>query len=297
MGGFGADADPELLAHWTATGVYFPFARNHAAKGTINQEPWVFGQQVEDVCRTAIERRYRLMPYIYTLFQEATENGMPVMRPIFMADDKNPALRGEQQVFLLGDDLMIIPRWAKNVNIPSGDWDVLQLEEKDDMYQAFVAQRPGSIVPMVNTAQSTMELDNNTLTLLVNPAEDGTATGALYEDAGDGFEYRTGQYAKYQLSAKTEKDMITVSINQVGGELKSAQKNIRIGFVTDGKITYSPYVQGNEVSMKVVKDKQLGIDLKKLKFSDIDPAAQPSIQEKLKAQVEKMKKEGQPMEW
>lgn len=299
MGGFGADADAELLAHWTATGIYFPFARNHAAKGTVDQEPWVFGQKVEDVCRTAIERRYRLMPYIYTLFQEATVNGMPVMRPAFMADDKDPALRGEQKVFMLGDDLMIIPRWAKadNIHIPSGDWDVLQLEDKDDMYQAFVAQRPGSIVPMGNVAQSTIELDQNTLTLLVNPAEDGTATGVLYQDAGDGFGYRTGEYAKYQLSAKTEGENITVSIKQVDGKMDMGQKNIRIGFVTDGKITYSPYVQGNEVTMKTVKDKQMGIDLKKLKFSDIDPSKQPTIQEKLKIQVEKMKKSGQAMEW
>lgn len=299
MGGFGADADPELLAHWTATGIYFPFARNHAAKGTVDQEPWVFGQKVEDVCRTAIERRYRLMPYIYSLFQEATVNGMPVMRPAFMADDKDPALRGEQKVFMLGDDLMIIPRWAKadNIHIPSGDWDVLQLEDKDDMYQAFVAQRPGSIVPMGNVAQSTIELDQNTLTLLVNPAEDGTATGVLYQDAGDGFGYRTGEYAKYQLSAKTEGENITVSIKQVDGKMDMGQKNIRIGFVTDGKITYSPYVQGNEVTMKTVKDKQMGIDLKKLKFSDIDPSKQPTIQEKLKIQVEKMKKSGQAMEW
>lgn len=299
MGGFGADADAELLAHWTATGIYFPFARNHAAKGTVDQEPWVFGQKVEDVCRTAIERRYRLMPYIYTLFQEATVNGMPVMRPAFMADDKDPALRGEQKVFMLGDDLMIIPRWAKadNIHIPSGDWDVLQLEDKDDMYQAFVAQRPGSIVPMGNVAQSTVELDQNTLTLLVNPTEDGTATGVLYQDAGDGFGYRTGEYAKYQLSAKTEGDNITVSIKQVDGKMDMGQKNIRIGFVTDGKITYSPYVQGNEVTMKTVKDKQMGIDLKKLKFSDIDPSKQPTIQEKLKIQVEKMKKSGQAMEW
>lgn len=299
MGGFGADADAELLAHWTATGIYFPFARNHAAKGTVDQEPWVFGQKVEDVCRTAIERRYRLMPYIYTLFQEATVNGMPVMRPAFMADDKDPALRGEQKVFMLGDDLMIIPRWAKahNIHIPSGDWDVLQLEDKDDMYQAFVAQRPGSIVPMGNVAQSTIELDQNTLTLLVNPAADGTATGVLYQDAGDGFGYRTGEYAKFQLSAKTEGENITVSIKQVEGKMDMGQKNIRIGFVTDGKITYSPYVQGNEVTMKVVKDKQLGIDLNKLKFSDIDPDKEPTLAEKFRIQREKMEKAGQKMEW
>ena len=75
------------------------------------------------------------------------------------------------------------------------------------------------------------------------------------------------------------------------------QKNIRIGFVTDGKITYSPYVQANEVTMKVVKDKQLGIDLNKLKFSDIDPDKEPTLAEKFRIQREKMEKAGQKMEW
>lgn len=297
MGGFGADCDAELLAHWTATGVYFPFTRNHAAKGTVDQEPWVFGEKVENVCRTAIERRYRLMPYIYTLFHEAATNGMPVMRPVFMADDKDPDLRGEQKVFLLGKDLMIIPRWARDAHVPAGDWDVLQLEEQDDMYQAFVAQRPGSIVVMGNVAQSTSELDKNTLTLLVNPDAEGKAIGELYQDAGDGFEYRYGQYAKYELAAKTDGKMITVTMNQVDGNLDLGQKQIRVGFVTDGKVTYSPYVTGNEVTMKVVKDKQNGIDMKKLKFSDIDPAKEPTLKEKLELQQKQMEADGQSNDW
>ena len=214
-----------------------------------------------------------------------------------MADEKDTNLRAEQRVYMLGDDLMIIPRWAKNPVIPTGDWDIIQFEEKDDLYQAFVALRPGAIVPLTEIAQSTSELDMNTLTLLVNPDENGNATGILYQDSGDGFEYKTGYYAIYELKANTEDGIVKVSINQTEGKLQNPQKKIRIGIVSDGKTTFSEYKEGLEISMKNVKDKEKTINTAKLKWSTIDPAKEPSTQEKLKIQTEKMKKTGQAMEW
>ena len=297
MGGFGADTDPELLAHWYAMGIYFPFARNHAAKGTINQEPWVFGEKVENVCRTAIERRYKLMPYIYTLFQEASTDGMPVMRPLFMADEKDLNLRAEQKVYMLGGDLMIIPRYAKDSALPTGDWDIIQFEDKDDMYQAFVAQRPGSIVPTCEAAQSTVDLDFDNLTLLVNTDENGNATGTYYEDARDGYTYKDGDYSMYDLKATTENGMVKVTINQVAGQRKANPKKIRVGIVCDGKVTYSPYTEGNEVTLKTVKEKEFALNAKKLKWSDIDISAQPTLADKMKVQMERMKASGQANEW
>ena len=300
LGGFGADCDPELLAHWVSTGIYFPFARNHNAKGCIDQEPWVFGPKVEAVYRTAVNRRYYLMPYFYTLFHEASVNGMPVMRPLFMADETDASLRAEQKVYLVGSDLMIIPRWANQPTypaLPKGDWDIIPFEEKDDLYQAFVAQRPGSIVPLANLVQSTDFYKVDSLTLLVNPDAEGKAVGTLYEDAGEGFGYRTGDYALSELTATSTAKTITVSIRKNEGQRESAVKYLRVGIVADGKVTYSPWTAGNEVTMKLVKEKQFGIDPTRLKWSDIDISAQQSTEEKLKIQSERAQAEGQSFEW
>lgn len=319
MCGFGADCDAELMAHWVATGIYFPFARNHNAKGCIDQEPWVFGQKVEDVYRTAVNRRYLLMPYFYTLFHEASVDGMPVMRPLFMADEQDPTLRSEDRVYLVGNDLMIIPRWANQTlqpetlktetlpALPKGDWDIIPFEAptapgklqsgKDDNYQAFVAQRPGSIVPMANLVQSTDFYSVDSLTLLVNPAADGTATGKLYEDAGEGFAYRTGDYALSQITASSDAKNITVSIAQTEGKRASMVKNLRVGIVVDGKVIYSPWTEGTSVTMKLPKEKEFSIDPAKLKWSDIDIAAQPTTQEKLDVQAKRAAEEGQAFEW
>jgi alpha-glucosidase len=270
IGGFVSSTHANLLAHWTALGVYFPFVRNHTTENSVAQEPWAFDKNTLDICRTAINRRYRLMPYIYTLFEEASVNGMPVMRPAFMLDAKNPAFRTEEKAFMLGGDLYIIPRWAPEVAVPEGNWNILKLEDEDDGVQPYLAQRPGSIIPMANLYQNTTELRTDSLTLLVNPDAEGKATGVLYEDARDGFEYRDGQFARYELKAETVGKQITVSIQKVGGKQDVQPRMLRIGYVTDNKVTYSPWISGESVSMKVVKDKTNTLDLKKLTFVTIE---------------------------
>ena len=269
MGGFCGDSNGKLVANWTAVGVYFPFVRNHCIDGGRAQEPWAFDQECLDVCRTAINRRYRLMPYVYTLFQEASKDGMPVMRPVFMADTKDKSLRAEEKAFMLGGDLIIIPRWAGDANLPAGDWDILPLEDKDDGFQPYLAQRPGSIIPMANLYQNTVEMKTDSLTLLVNPDSEGRAEGRLYEDAGDGFDYQQGQFAEYKLQASTEGKQLTVSLGQVDGKAASKQRTLRLGIVCDGKVTYSPWTKGSSVTMKAVADKQPAIDKKKLTFPQV----------------------------
>ena len=269
IGGFCGDSNGKLVANWTAVGVYFPFVRNHCIDGGRAQEPWAFDQECLDVCRTAINRRYRLMPYIYTLFQEASRNGMPVMRPVFMADARDKSLRAEQKAFMLGADLIIIPRWAGDANLPGGDWDILPLEDKDDGFQPYLAQRPGSVIPMANLYQNTVEMKTDSLTLLVNPDSEGRAEGRLYEDAGDGFDYRLGGYAEYRLQAVTVGKKLTVSIAKVDGKAEAKARVLRIGIVCDGKVTYSPWTAGNSVTMKAVADKQPAIDKAKLTFPQV----------------------------
>jgi len=47
--------------------------------------------------RRALERRYLLLPYFYTLFYEAHVTGLPVARPLFFADPADEKLRKEDK--------------------------------------------------------------------------------------------------------------------------------------------------------------------------------------------------------
>lgn len=246
IGGFCENSNGELVAQWTALGVYFPFVRNHNTKGTVAQEPWAFTPKVLDACRTAINRRYRLMPYIYTLFREASETGMPVMRPLFMADPTDLSLRSEDRAFLLGGDLLVRPQWADRTAMPKTAWQPLTLEAATDSFQCELRQRPGSVIPLANLAQSTTDLRTDSLTLLVCVDREGKAVGQLYEDEGDGFSYREGCYRQTSIEATLRKKQLTVRMRQVGGKMPALSRTVRIGFVAGGRVRYSAWQQGNE---------------------------------------------------
>lgn len=254
IGGFCESATGDLLAQWTAMGVFFPFVRNHSIKGSAQQEPWAFTPEVLDVCRTAINRRYVLMPYIYTAFHEASVDGMPVMRPVFMADARDLSLRGEDKAFLLGGDLMVIPKWAGEVAEPDkGSWQPLTLESKPDRYQAVLKQRPGSVIPTANLAQSTAQMRTDSLTLFVCADSEGKAVGCLYEDAGDGFGYRTGDYLVTKIEASIDKNRLTVALAPVEGKREAPSRSLRIAYVKGGKVQYSAWQTGNTATMKIKK--------------------------------------------
>lgn len=252
IGGFCENSNAELLAQWTAVGVYFPFVRNHNTKGTVDQEPWAFEGKVLDVCRTAINRRYMLMPYIYTCFREASVDGMPVMRPLFMSNPKDLSLRSEDRAFLLGPDLMVRPQWAAEVAQPDGgSWQPFTLEDHTDSYQAELRQRPGSIIPLANLAQSTAEMRTDSLTLLVCVDANGQAQGQLYEDKGDGFGYKKGDYRLTELKAVKQKKQLKVTLCQKEGSMAPVVRQVRVGFVSGGKVKYTPWKSGDALTFTI----------------------------------------------
>lgn len=262
IGGFNNNCTPDLLGHWMALGAYYPFSRNHTGSGSANQEPWAFGTQIENVSRTAVNRRYRLLPYMYTLLREASQTGMPLMRPVFFADNRDLSLRNEQQAFLVGKDLLVVPRWAVNPSLPKGNWNKVKLEStEDDKYQANLYVRPGSVIPIGEVVQSTTDYKSDNITYLINPLEDGTAIGELYHDDGDGFGYKTSDYAVHGINVtKHNADSLKVVINQIGGS-KNSNRISRIGYVTDNGIEYSAWSTSTVRYIPLIKDNNQNIDL------------------------------------
>ena len=215
IGGFGGSPTKELFQKWIAVGALYPFSRTHTAKGTKPQEPWSYGEQTTNLARTAIGWRYRLMPYLYTVFAEAARTGLPVWRPLFFADPKDPALRNEDHGFLIGANLMVLPNLTEKGDhdfaLPQGDWRILKLEGSES-HEALptLMVKAGAIIPLADMAQNTEESAKAPLSLIVAPDSEGRASGDLYEDAGDGFGYKKGLYSLTSFSAATNKDGKTV---------------------------------------------------------------------------------------
>src|SRR5262249_6062253 len=109
VGGFFGDAEPELFARWMQLGSMMPYFRVHTALNTAPQEPWAFGTPTEEIARKYVEMRYQLLPYFYSLFAQCSQSGWPILRPMFMADPKDPKLRGIEDAFMVGDSLLVAP--------------------------------------------------------------------------------------------------------------------------------------------------------------------------------------------
>ncbi|RKP16708.1 hypothetical protein ROZALSC1DRAFT_31418, partial [Rozella allomycis CSF55] len=107
VGGFFGNTEPELLARWYQFGAFQPFFRAHAHIDTKRREPWLFGEPYTTIIRNAIRKRYKLLPYTYTLFYESHVTGMPVMRPLFFEYPNDNEIFQKEESFLLGSSILV----------------------------------------------------------------------------------------------------------------------------------------------------------------------------------------------
>lgn len=230
IGGFASNTTADLWGHWLGFGAFFPFCRGHASCDTNNKEPWAFGKELEKESRMALARRYRLLPYLYTAFYTAHMDGQPVLAPVFFTDLKDLNLRGEEQAFMLGTDILVIPAFAKNPALPKGVWEDLSLIKGDTKgkYQAKLKVRGGAIIPVGKVIQNVNENSFDPLTLVVCPGTNGKAEGSLYWDKGDGWEFQKGEYQLLTFKAElvNEHNLIVKVMNN------KEKQQIDFGMVT-----------------------------------------------------------------
>ncbi|MEV1290284.1 TIM-barrel domain-containing protein [Micromonospora sp. NPDC049679] len=211
IGGFFADCGPELLARWYQLGAFYPLARNNCSKPCAPQEPWVWGPEIEGVCRRALELRYRLLPYLYTVFAEAARTGAPVLRPLLYHYADDPAARVRDDQGLLGRDLLLAPvlrpgRTWREVYLPAGRWYDLHSGAVQRGPGRLIADAPldgdapvyvrgGTVLPLGPVMQWTEQGPLDPLSIEVYPDDDGAAEGVLYEDDGVTRAHERGQWS------------------------------------------------------------------------------------------------------
>jgi alpha-glucosidase len=208
IGGFFGHCEPELLVRWMQLGAWYPIMRCNNSLGSIPQEPWVWGPEVEDACRRAIERRIQFLPYLYTCASAAHASGVPVLRPLWWHHPTDPASRRRDDEAFVGPDLLIAPvlepgTTARAVHLPPGTWfewhagvvhdgpvDTLVEARLDGDVPLFA--RAASIVPTDRPCASEVDADGRVLELHVFPDADGCANGTLYEDDGWSTDHERG---------------------------------------------------------------------------------------------------------
>lgn len=216
VGGFGADVTPELLSRWVQVGCFSPLFRNHSSKGSTRQEPWLFGQETLDINRKFIELRYRLLPYLYDLFHETEQNGMPVIRPLVLHYEQDEVVREINDEFLFGERMLVAPvveqgKRKRLLYLPEGSWYDYDTRERVEGGRYIVKDAPldvcpvfvraGSIIPNYEPMQYVGEHPLDTLILDVYPGE---GSYVHYQDNGEDFAYQKGEYNLYEITLKDD---------------------------------------------------------------------------------------------
>jgi alpha-glucosidase len=244
VGGFIGTPGPELLTRWTELATFQPLDRNHTNKGSGDKEVWVHGPEQEAIRRRYIEERYRLLPYLYTLVEELSRTGLPVVRPLFLefpaaTKDLRPFDLDAGNEFLLGPDLLVAPPPFPEqpdsypLRLPPGVWydywtgakiqaaingqdpktGSLQIQPKLETLPVYV--REGTILPMQPLVQSTEEPPQGDLTVRVYPGRD--CRGSLYLDDGKTLAYKRGESLRIEFSCELTPSGVHLHIGEHQG--------------------------------------------------------------------------------
>ncbi|MDE1916846.1 MAG: DUF5110 domain-containing protein [Sphingomonadales bacterium] len=248
--GAGQYTDPayhERFIRWFQYATFLPLQRVHGYM--TDTEFWRYGQQVEAVARTYLEMRYRLLPYIYSLAAQATQSGMPLLRPLVFDFAADPQALDQTHSFMFGDAFHVAPVLAPGVS----EWPVYLPPSKGGWFDVWTGThraggqthkvpapldriplhaRAGSIVPLGPVVQSTAGALSQDIDLLVFPGEDGAMR--LYEDDGLTYDYEHGAKAETDLHWDDQRRILTIAKRRGGFAALRQKRRINVHVVRAG---------------------------------------------------------------
>ena len=241
----------ELYIRWFQFGAMLPVFRSHGTD--TPREPWQFGAEdsPEYACiRDMIALRYRLMPYLYATAAQAAREGLPMIRAMMAAFPEAPELYAADDLYMLGDALLVKPVTRAladggsdaEVQLPPGGWydwftgeyaeggQTVRAATPLDRFPLYV--RTGGILPVAEDARCAAELPVPAREILVFGGADGAFE--MYDDAGDGYEEGFTIPVRWTESRKTlilgraagrlpEAVCMTVRLTEPGGRRETRQ--------------------------------------------------------------------------
>ncbi len=226
-GGFFGDAPtPELFLRWIQQLIFHPRFYMNSWK-TPPTEPWMY-PEVFPFVREAIRLRYRLLPYLYSLFVEHSRTGAPIHRPLAYAFPDDPRCLEESGVFMLGPSLLIPgvfePGTRKaRVYLPGTegwyDFEQTRYCAPGDQDVALPLEHPtvlalaGSLIPLGDAVAVGRERAGERREVRVFPhVGSGTAEAVLYEDDGTSIEYTRGGYTELRFRATCDQARVVLGL-------------------------------------------------------------------------------------
>lgn len=230
IGGFAEQPSGELYARWIQLGVFHPFCRTHSSGDHGDQEPWAFDEEVIDITRKFVNLRYQLLPYLYTMFWQYIEEGIPMLKPLVYFDQEDTQTHYRNDEFIFGNQILVCPILEPNalgrrMYLPRGIWynywtneqvkggKEIWVDTKFDEIPIFV--KAGAIIPKYPVQQYVGELQFDELTLDVYYKE-GKEKSVVYEDAQDGYDYKKGRYSFLSFLTNGKQKELNIQLHKEG---------------------------------------------------------------------------------
>lgn len=198
--GFTSETNEELCTRWQQVGAFYPFSRNHNVKDTKDQDPAVFSQYMIDSTKAALNVRYTILPYYYTLFFKAHLTGSLVVKGLFQEFPFDKNCRTIDRQYLVGPAFLVSPvlepgkskvdvyfppesRWFSYYDGAEANTGYATLNAPLNFINLHV--RGGHILPTQKPANNTSFSRKNPFGLIVALDQNGQADGELFHDDGD----------------------------------------------------------------------------------------------------------------
>ncbi|MBD0381494.1 glycoside hydrolase family 31 protein [Paenibacillus sedimenti] len=215
---------PEDLIRRIQTAVFSPMALLNCWR--IPNPPWmqvdrdknVRGEfmdnykETRDICRSLFEIRMALIPYLYTAYARYYLEGRPPFRALVMdyPDDSNTYAIDD--AYMMGESILVAPiisgMTERSVYLPKGTWRCFWTGVSYEGGQAYtfspgleripVFVKEGTLLPLAKPQQCVA--DDTAFDLTLHQYGDEARACMLYEDDGQTFEYRKGQFNWVKVS-------------------------------------------------------------------------------------------------
>ena len=264
VGGFTGNSNGELLTRWTQMGAFVPFFRNHCEVRAISQEPWSFGKKYEKIIKKYIELRYKFITHIYNLFYQASETGIPLMRPLIMEFPEDDECQNLSDQFMIGESILVAPiyqpdRDRRMIYLPEGKWIDFWTKEVYQGKRHIIVEAPldtmpifiksGSIIPLNEKLNYIGEKEIESLELNVFLNEDSNlGSYKLYDDDGISYNYENGVYNITEFEYQYTDNQIIFNINKTEENYQQEFKDYKLIFNNLNKDPQNIFVDGNELS-------------------------------------------------
>lgn len=272
--------DNELFIRWMQFGVFSPIMRTHSSKtADMNKEPWVFADNETAVIREAVNLRYKIAPYVYSMARKTHDEGLSLCRPMYYDyPTEKVAYEQSKNQYMFGDDMLFAPVISPadsnglataTVWLPAGnDWyewtTGTMLTGGQSVTRQFtlgeipIYVKAASILPFYGKVKN-LRHNDEAIELTLFPGN-GEAQFSIYEDNGNDKKYET-EFATTQVTSSRRDKEATVKIApRVGkyNEMPSTRdfalnvicSDVPVSVTVDG--VKADYIyEGNELTLKI----------------------------------------------